>query len=936
MLCNTYMVYAQTTGKIEGIITDAETGETVPFATVQIKGTTTAVTSDLDGKYSIEVKPGTYTLEVQFFGFDNYEIKDITVQAGETIEKNANLGAAPEMLEVVEIVGISSKESTAAVLQKQKESTNVSDAVTAETFEKTDDSNAAGAVKRVSGVSIQGGKYVYVRGLGDRYTKTLVNGLTVPGLDPDRNTIQIDIFPTSMIGNITVIKSATADLPADFSGGLVDIQTKSYPNEKTINVSASLGYNPHMNLKKDFLYDPKGGGLDFLGFDDGTRATPLGETESFQTIDINNAESVSQASEIANKMTDNIAVSSRRSFLNYSLGASIGNKIKKKETTFGYYAALSYKTKYTLYDDYERGDYMKVKDEQVNDLLLQRYSKGNVSTDTRLLNAYVSAGMKKKKSNYNISAFHIQNGESTASLLSTVSPEGGLNSNDFTSIDNLLVYTQKSISSLSLSGNHDVSKKDIEIDWKISPTYASIKDKDLRSTPLMVMGDGTYTLNRTSPQVDPRLWRGLDEFVISGRADIKKSFEIQKDQKSFVSSGLSFVNKSRDFSLTNYTLTFNDVIETDDDDPNFIFDDLISTTNNDGLYYVTSYQPANFYEATQTTLSAYAKTELVYSEKYKAVLGLRLENYKQTYTGQNTTGSSIFNDVSVIDVIDLFPSTSFIYSPVDNSNLRFSYARTTARPSFKELSTSSIYDPVSGNRFNGNLDSLKQSYIHNIDVRWETYLEKTQFFAFSAFYKRMIDPIEIVLSSEQRSNEFTAQNNGNANILGVEAELRKNLAFLNPSLENLFLNINGSFIYSRIEMGDVEYNSRLESARDGESVDRKRELQGQAPYLVNATLSYETDSTGLSLALSYNVQGKKLAFVGAGEFPDVYETPFNSLNFVASKKFGKDEKNKFSFSINNILNDDVLYQFESYGVQDEVYLRRRPRRELSVSYSRTF
>src|SRR5690606_34126866 len=262
------------TGTIRGAVFDNATGEPLIGVTVQIEGTTTGAATDFDGKFEIKIDAGTYAIITSYISYATLRIENVAVTEGNvTVLDNISLKEDAEELQEVVVTAQAIRTSEEALLTGKRKSANLLDGISSANFRKIGDSDAASAVKRVPGVSVEGGKYVFVRGLGDRYTKSTLNGVDVPGLDPDRNTIQMDMFPTSIVDNIVVLKSFTSDLPGDFTGGIVNIDTKDFPEEKTFNISGSLGYNPAMHFNSDYL-TYEGGKTDFLGFDDGTRDIP--------------------------------------------------------------------------------------------------------------------------------------------------------------------------------------------------------------------------------------------------------------------------------------------------------------------------------------------------------------------------------------------------------------------------------------------------------------------------------------------------------------------------------------------------------------------------------------------------------------------------------------------------------------------------------------
>lgn len=264
--------FAQVT--LTGQVIDGEFNEPLPFANVLIEEVATGTTTDFDGNFSIDLPAGVYTVSFSFVGYQTQQLTNVDCTTQNLVELEVTLQAAAQGLEEVVVSVSASKNTEQSVLSFQKKSASLLDGISAQSFKKSGDSNIASAIKQVPGVSVQGGKYVYVRGLGDRYTKSVLNGVDIPGLDPDRNTVQMDLFPTSIISNVIVVKSATADLPADFTGAIVDIETTDIPNEKKQSISISAEYNPDMHFNSNYL-GYQGSETDFLGFDNGLSAKYL-------------------------------------------------------------------------------------------------------------------------------------------------------------------------------------------------------------------------------------------------------------------------------------------------------------------------------------------------------------------------------------------------------------------------------------------------------------------------------------------------------------------------------------------------------------------------------------------------------------------------------------------------------------------------------------
>jgi len=315
-------------------------------------------------------------------------------------------------------------------------------------------------------------------------------------------------------------------------------------------------------------------------------------------------------------------------------------------------------------------------------------------------------------------------------------------------------------------------------------------------------------------------------------------------------------------------------------------------------------------------------------ERLRSIVGLRVEMFQQYYTGSNSQQGVDLKNERIIDKLDIFPSVNLIYAVNEKANLRAAYYKTTARPSFKEASIAEIYDPLDNLVFVGNID-IKPTYIDNVDLRFERFGEKAEMIAISAFYKRFTDPIELAFVAASTSN-FTPLNLGDANVYGVEFELRKNLGFIS-GLDIFDLKINTSFIEAFQKFSDDELLLRTNALRDGQTLGDGRALQGQSPYLINAALEFKLEGSQLQGNLGYNIQGKTLEVVGDGFYPDVYTMPFQSLNLNIIKGIG--DNHTFTLKVSNLLDDNRESYFESYGATSQIFSNRNIGRSFSIGYS---
>ena len=919
------------TGKIAGTIMDGEFNEPMAFANVLIKNTTKGTTSDFDGKYSIDVEAGNYTLVFSYIGYQTIEISDVVVKSNDEVIVDVTLNT--NSLETVVITTTVRKNTESAILDLQKKSITLLDGLSAQSIKSSGASNIASAVKNVPGVSIQGGKYVYVRGLGDRYTKSILNGVDIPGLDPDRNTIQMDIFPTNILDNIIVVKSAAAEYPADFTGGVIDIVTKDFPTKANYTISTGFGYNPDMHFNDNYL-NYSGSNTDFLGFDDGMRNIPVNR---YQVIPgtFDNSTVLSNMTNVFNK---ELMAKQANSGANFNFGFTAGNQFDVGDDKLGYQLSFSYKNKTQFYDDRFDGTYMRDQNNSsINELVGTRISEGVEGKNTVLLSSLAGIVYKRDNSKYKINFLHIQNGESSAGLYNQQIAQAAGGSGFEPIKKDALLYTERSITNLLFEGNHSFDDANWKLNWKVSPTLSRVYDKDHRITPLQQSQNGNYFISPSAASRPIRIWRNLQEISLVAKVDAVRKYNFM-DRPAKAKFGFNQTVKQRDFSIDDFQFEISGQnIVADGNADNLLLSENIWTPQTDQgshLVWGDLYEPANTFDATQNISAGYLSNEFSVSEKLKAVVGLRAELFSAIYTGQNQAATEIFVDEKIIDKLDLFPSANFIYSLNDNSNLRVSYSRTTARPSFKEASKSQIFDPITNRLFIGNID-LEPSYISNFDIRTEFFGENSEMFAISGFYKDFKDPIELTFY-ESAPDQLTPRNLGNASVFGIEFEFRKSLGFLLNSLENLKFNINASYIESDLTMFEDEYNRRVNAARDGESIEKSRELQGQSPYLINAGLNYSDSEIGLQTGLFFNVQGETLEVVGTGIVPDVYTVPFNSLNFTFNKKLGEEKKSTVDIKVSNILNSKRKSVYQSYKASDKTFTQFNPGTEFSIGYSYNF
>ena len=381
-------------------------------AVLTAEGTAYGTVSDFEGKFDLSLPEGNYDIICRYISFENYRISDLNIASGKAMHFNIEMSPETQELEEVVVTAAKVRNTEAAVMTIRRKSPKLLDALSAQSFSRSGDGAAAEAIKRIPGVSVEGGKYVYVRGLGDRYTQVIMNDLQIPGLDPDRNTVPMDIFPTNIIDNLTVYKSYSPDLTAEFTGGIVNINTVDFPDHKTFAVKAGTKVNTETSFNKDYI-SYKGGKLDFLGMDDGTRELPF--TESTTLPDPVMADS--RLTELTKSFNSELGVQKMTAYPGANLSISYGDQHTTDHLKIGYILGASYKNTRQLYENVAFGEYLKNVDRDVNSLVVDRLSEGTLSQAGAFWSALGSLTFKWANNKVGLNLFTMQDGQSRSAVI---------------------------------------------------------------------------------------------------------------------------------------------------------------------------------------------------------------------------------------------------------------------------------------------------------------------------------------------------------------------------------------------------------------------------------------------------------------------------------------------------------------------------------------
>lgn len=902
-------------GTLRGKIHDEKTGETLIGATVVKPGTTIGVSTDFDGNYSLTLPVGIHDIEISFISYETKTFKDVEIKEGEVTILNTSLGEATLDIEAVVVTARATQKTESALQVLQKKSSKVIDGISSEQISKLGDSNAAQALKRVTGVSVQDGKYVFVRGLSERYTKVTLNQADIPALDPERNTVQMDIFPSNIIESIIVNKTFTPDMPGESTGGQVNITTKDFPEKFTFQFSTSFSYNPQANLNEDFI-TYNGGKTDWLGIDDGTRNMPDIAQDALNKMVNENYNQINQVyfttdelNTIANSFSTEMQPIKEKSFLNNSEKISLGDQVEVFGKALGYNIGLTYENSFSYYDDGIFGEYEDATDAP------RRLINDTKGEENNKVSALVNMNYKLNNNNkIGFRYFHNQSGTSQARYR-----EGYFNYEDSYDQDRILAYVERKFDNYQLHGKHVLPKmNNATIEWQSSFTDMNQEEPDLRFFENLYDINGTDTLFRTKTNDKPaRYYRNMDEINSSNKLDFEAPVTLFA-KKTKLKIGGSYDYKSRNLDDIKFDLFSSSTTLPSGNIKEYLENEIISNTNPLGYYYTSDhYQNLNnSQDAYLQVIAGYAMIDMEISNKFRLVTGARIESSELHTEDKLPDGHNLRSDATS-NFFDILPSLNLTYNLAENMNLRFAYSRTIARPTFKEIGPT-YYDFKTSETVTGN-ENLNRTTIDNIDLRWEYFFKHGEKVSISGFYKYFIDPIEKKLAVDVNNREFVYANSEPIKLYGVELEVRKKLDFIN-FLSNFTLAGNFAYLKSIYQIPDDELAVIRQADPDRSDT---RPMQGQAPYILNAYLNYYSSTLKLDANLGFNISGEKLVLLTQQGTPYGYEQPQPSLNFNVTKEIGKNIA--LELSVNNILDTDyaIVHHYDSGDAYYTRYSRGR-------------
>lgn len=890
---------------IAGKITDSATGETIPGVKVSLEGISKGAMTDLDGVFLLgNLTPGTYAITITYPTYKAKNLTDIVVTPGDTTFVRVAL--EKEVIEVgaVTVKGQVSKESNENIIKMQRNSATVVDGISQESIKKSTDSKASDVLKRVSGASVQDNKFVVVRGLSDRYNFALINGASLPSSESDRKAFSFDIFPSNMLDNLVIIKTATPDLPGEFAGGVIDINTTEPKAKNFQNIQIGGGFNT-LTTFKDFR-SADGTGLDVLGLGARDRMLPtdIPQTETFSEM------TKDDKARLAEKMNFDWSAKNGKALPNGSLQYTLGRKIKIKENEeIGFVFAYSYQNNNSA-NLITRREF----EEQATGVIQKMELKDSVFSKNILNSAMLNLNFKiNNKNKITFKNMYSVNSEDKVNIRRGVR-EMDNDPRQWERSTNIW-YTQNNLYTSQLIGNHELKKG--KLNWNtgfstvqrdipnlrrvVYRKYSMEENDTLERYVAVIQNNGTIPTAAGN-----MFWAMSNERIFSAKYDYALPVNFGKLKNEFKIGGMhqyrdrEFV--SRNFGFSQYKPTgssFNSQLMLLPEDEIFAPENLGLLENGQGGFKLEeassvddSYQAEAFLHAGFLMVDS----KIGEKEKLRVVGGVRLESYNQRFHYVEF-GSNVDKNIDTT-VNDILPSVNLIYAVTPKINVRASYYKTVSRPEFRELAPFAFYNFVQDNILSGN-PNLQRALIDNYDVRFELFPGAGQVFSISGFYKSFQNPIELInRTGTSGAPELYYSNVPKVTNFGTELEYRVKLGFINKAKDSTFL--DGTTFYTNLSLIKSRVDLESFAGAGGE-----RPLQGQSPYIVNAGLMYNSFKGDWSASVSYNVVGQRIYIVGNIQEPSVWENGRQVIDFQISKIIK--EKLEIKLNVKDVLAQELVY-----------------------------
>jgi outer membrane receptor protein involved in Fe transport len=942
-------------GSVFGQVREADTGVIITNVAVSIVGTPLRGVSGSDGRYSILMVPaGVYEIAFTRSDYERLVQREVRVVAGEATPLDVQLRLPMFELELLEIMADPLGGLDAGLMFERQQSSVVMDGLGAEAIARLSLSDAAGMVGKVTGASVVDGKFAVIRGLSDRYTAATLNGAEIPSADPYRKSAQLDLFPASLIERMVVAKTFTPDQPGSFTGGSVNIITKSFPERTFYKFSAGVSYNPQSNLNEDFLVAPEAE-ADLFSLGREVRGVP-DRLRDFDSLRINGQQP--RANDPARRIPNNasqaqvdaaFANADELAAFNQALGpagfagvTSTAPLNHDYDVEFGTTLTNAFSRRLGVFASANYGRSFDYFDEGINNRFFADGRPRFVGTERRgrMHTAYGGgANLAYEFSPEHEVKFNLlanQSVEDEARFVTGLAPEG--DSQD-PIVQHQLHYTERSVQAYQLSGRHEFpALAGNQAEWLGSYVITTQDEPDYRFFHGFLNAGGVHGFggnNLPQPNLPSRTFRELEEKNLTLKLDDTQPFTWWRGLEGSFKTGVYVSETER----AAYERTFSYVGDRGSDANGYVGspNDYLRADN---LGYGSRPQAGgarqlffqrvptdnfgnNRGDGNSTIYAGYGMLDAEVLSWLRLIGGLRYETTLLKVSGR-AGGQEVSN---TIDEGHLLPALGAVVQLRDDMNLRLHFAQTIARPSFREITPTRNYDVTTDDLFLGN-PFLQISEVNNFDARWEWFRRPGEVLSAGVFYKDIQRPIELEYTDLQ-ANISSFQNRSEAQLYGFELEARTRLDFLSDLLEPFSMGLNFAYIISEVPLTDTERQAKQQLDPGVESV---RPLYDQSPYILNVDLSYELPRTGTVVTVAGNLTGERL-FIANPLGPDVYEHPPVSLDVIVSQRLN--QWLSLKFTARNLLNPDYK---RTYGSSPDgpVYSSHQRGRQFGLSLAAEF
>jgi outer membrane receptor protein involved in Fe transport len=872
-------------GQLQGTVKALEGSAPVRGARVFVRGASAEAESDEQGRFALVLPSGDYTISVIHPSYSTQSMSGVLVARAQVTTILVELSPASVELDEYFVLAPRIEGSVASLLEARRQSGVASDAIGAEEIAGTPAGDAASAAQRIVGVTLVGGRFVYVRGLGERYTNALLNNLPLPSPEPDRATVPLDLFPTALISSIDVVKTFSPDMPGDFAGGSIRIESIGVPDGLKISGSMST----EANSQTTFRPRPAAqrGRFDRLGFDDGSRALPM-DLPEYQ-LSLNNSRgpglgrvNADELRALAPRFNSSKAVHRELAMPNLGASLSVGNGWKIwGGQKIGAWGAFTYSHKTTYRKEVQR--VYQPGDEE--ELFVWQEADVESARDSVRWGAFTTMVYEPTaRHRVRFLGFRSQLADDSAQLYE------GFSANSFQRFyTSHIEYVSRALTVGQLRGEHEIALLGgAQLDWRLSLSGAERQQPDTRDVVYNYsesLGQWTYFNNSDSGRhffadqneaVRSAAMDWTQPFSVFGMAQkVKLGALVQQKERAFTARRFAFMKRGQVTNeATNCKAPFDPAAC-----PNKLFTE--ENVTGDLLQFQELTRGSDSYVADLNVSAAYLMLDSFVTDWLRLVGGARLEHTHQRIAEVELFTREPREERNIeLNALDLLPAASLIFLLHEQVQLRAAVSQTLARPQLRELASFAFADYFGGSLVSGN-PNLKLTRIQNADLRVEFFSGPRDVLSVSGFAKRFEDPIEAVVTPSGSSNTVTFQNADGGMLVGLELEARQGLGVLSDMLRDLSVNVNVTVAHSEVA---IEQSNTDQSGEVGFLTSTRRPMVNQAPYVVNAMLDYEGAASGTQLRLLYNVAGPRLVEVGTQGLPDAYLHPRHQLDFAASQR----------------------------------------------------